>query len=74
MGARKNNIKRCDILFHRVTLHSLMLASGFKRATIYLRPAKQKRHCKRVRICIKFPYQGDILIGSMPAFKEEIEY
>jgi len=50
-----------------------MFASDFKRAILYLRPAKQKRHCKRVRIRIKLPYKGDTPIGSMPVIKEEIE-
>jgi hypothetical protein len=49
-----------------------MLASDLKRAMLYLRPAKQKRHCKRARIRIKFPYKGDTPIGSMPVVKEEI--
>jgi hypothetical protein len=38
-----------------------------------LRPTKQKRRCKRIRIRIKFPYIGDLQIESMPVVKEEIE-
>jgi len=59
--------------FTAVTLPALVFAPSFRCVYLELEQAKQKRHCKRVRIRVKFPYKGEILIGSMPVAKEEIE-
>jgi len=49
-----------------------MLAFGINTLP-YSEPAIQKRPCKRIRISIKFSYTGELLIGSMPVYKEEFE-